>query len=92
MKILYLFSPKTKALTEHNLYKLDNLLEAYQLLIDLISEDDYTDKEIKDMFAATDDIIYLKNDECARIINFKKSQNSVDVANQDFKQLLLTKQ
>ena len=50
MKIVYLFTDKTKKLTEHNLYHIDNMVDAYELILDLISmeiqrENNFTDKE-----------------------------------------------
>lgn len=92
MKILYIFGVKTKKLSNHNIFQLENLLEAYELLIDLMSESNkqFSDKEIKNIFSS-DGIIDLHDGESIRIIHLKKNQNALQIANEDFEKLLLAR-
>ena len=94
MKLLYLFGDKTKTLTEHNIFKADSLVVAYEILLDIIqleneNENIFSDKEIKSMFNS--DIIDLHEGNYCRIINYDGKQSPEKVANKDYATLDISK-
>lgn len=90
MKLLYFFTNKTKTLTTSNIFQAENMLQAYELLIDIINnevdcDNKFTDAEIKKMFAS--DTIDLHEGNFCRIINYNGRDNIEKIANKDFNQI-----
>ena len=92
MKIIYLSSGETKKITENNLFKVDNMLEAYELLLDILAteheqENNFTDEEVKKAFAS--DVIDLHDGNYCKIIDWNGKGNPVTVANEDFDEVAI---
>lgn len=87
MQLLYFFNEKTKNLTTHNIFTAEDMLSAYELLIDIIhtevdNDNKFSDEEIKNMFSS--DVIDLHEGNYCKIIHWNGRDNIEKVANKDF--------